>query len=404
MGYDAIIVGGGLARSTLAVELSRAGRRVLILEREIRFKDRVRGENMLPWGVAAVRRLGLVEDLLAAGAHQPRSWTTYMAGTPLSNRDLQKTTSHGEVSLNIYHPAMQEALLERALASGTDVKRGATVTHVAAASGENPTVTFEHEGKQETIKAKVVVGADGRTSQLRSWGGFTAQRNPDMLTIAGTLMQGSDVPDDAIHLCLGPGIATLLAPLGQKRARVYFVYPALPARRGLSGKDKVPEFVNCCQSTGIPASWVAEAQCIGPLAEFDGADRWVPSPSRNGVALIGDAAASSDPSWGCGLSLTLLDVEHLANALRATDDWAAALKLDAAEHDEYYSALHRILVDDRTHVDFRPRSRRAPRPCSAPHALRSSRIPRLNRPRPLRSVRRTCTQARARTGLVSCPS
>jgi hypothetical protein len=61
-------------------------------------------------------------------------------------------------------------------------------------------------------------------------------------------------------------------------------------------------------------------------------------------------------------------------------------------------------VDDRTHVDFRPRSRRAPRPCSAPHALRSSRIPRLNRPRPLRSVRRTCTQARARTGLVSCPS
>jgi len=80
MGYDAIIVGGGLARSTLAVELSRAGRRVLILEREIRFKDRVRGENMLPWGVAAARRLGLVEDLLAAGAHQPRSFVDHVYG------------------------------------------------------------------------------------------------------------------------------------------------------------------------------------------------------------------------------------------------------------------------------------------------------------------------------------
>jgi hypothetical protein len=54
----------------------------------------------------------------------------------------------------------------------------------------------------------------------------------------------------------------------------------------------------------------------GPLAEFEGADHWVESPVKNGVALIGDAAASSDPSWVCGLSLTLLDVEHRGCAVR----------------------------------------------------------------------------------------
>lgn len=58
MSFDVITVGGGLAGSTLATELARAGHKILVLEREPRFKDRVRGENMLPWGVAAARRLG----------------------------------------------------------------------------------------------------------------------------------------------------------------------------------------------------------------------------------------------------------------------------------------------------------------------------------------------------------
>jgi menaquinone-9 beta-reductase len=343
MRFDAITVGGGLAGSTLATELARAGHKVLVLERETRFKDRVRGENMLPWGVAAARRLGLVDELRAAGGHQPTSWITYMFGTPVINRDLHATTPHGEVSLNIYHPAMQEALLERASASGVEVKRGATVINVDAGPGRDPTVTFVHEGTQRTIEARLIVGADGRASQVRGWGGFDVQRNPDMLTIAGTLLQGTDVPDDAVHLAFGAGCATLLAPLGERRARAYFVYPGVAGRRGLSGKEKVQEFIQLCKGTGAPESWFAGAESIGPLAEFEGADRWVESPARNGVALIGDAAASSDPSWGCGLSLALLDVEHLANALRASDDWNSALDQYAKEHDEYYSALRRIL-------------------------------------------------------------
>jgi 2-polyprenyl-6-methoxyphenol hydroxylase-like FAD-dependent oxidoreductase len=98
------------------------------------------------------------------------------------------------------------------------------------------------------------------------------------------------------------------------------------------------------QAVGIPESWLAGAESIGPLAEFEGADRWVETPAKNGVVLVGDAAASSDPSWGSGLSLTLLDVEHLANALRSTNDWNEALERYAKEHDEYYGALHRILA------------------------------------------------------------
>ena len=214
MNFDAITVGGGLAGSTFAAELTRAGHQVLVLERETRFKDRVRGENMLPWGVAAARRLGLVNDLLAAGGHQPPSWVTYMFCNPVASRDLRVTTPHGEASLNIYHPRMQEALLERASSTGVEVKRGAKVVSLDAGPGRLPSVTFEHEGKRQTLSTRVVVGADGRASQVRGWGGFEVKRNPDLLTIAGTLIQGTDVPDEAVHLVLGPGCATLLAPLG----------------------------------------------------------------------------------------------------------------------------------------------------------------------------------------------
>jgi menaquinone-9 beta-reductase len=50
--YDLITVGGGLAGSALAIAMAKHGARVLVIEREEAFKDRVRGEGITPWGVA----------------------------------------------------------------------------------------------------------------------------------------------------------------------------------------------------------------------------------------------------------------------------------------------------------------------------------------------------------------
>lgn len=50
--YDIITVGGGLGGAALAKAMAEHGARVLVLEAESRFRDRVRGESMLPWGVA----------------------------------------------------------------------------------------------------------------------------------------------------------------------------------------------------------------------------------------------------------------------------------------------------------------------------------------------------------------
>jgi 2-polyprenyl-6-methoxyphenol hydroxylase-like FAD-dependent oxidoreductase len=141
---------------------------------------------------------------------------------------------------------------------------------------------------------------------------------------------------------LAPAVASFWAPLGDKRARAYFVYPGEAGRRGFTGHRKVAEFFAAVRSAGVPDAWLSGAESIGPLAEFDGAPRWVRTPARNGVVLIGDAAGASDPSWGSGLAMTLLDVEHLANALASTTDWNAAIAEYARAHDEYHGALHRI--------------------------------------------------------------
>jgi 2-polyprenyl-6-methoxyphenol hydroxylase-like FAD-dependent oxidoreductase len=342
MSIDVVIVGGGLGGSGLARLLANKGLGALVLERDVKFKDRVRGENMLAWGVAAARRLGLLEDLMAAGGHSVPLFNVYAMGMQTEARPIPQTTPHGEGMLNMYHPDLQEALLASAVKAGAEVKRGAVVQNVATTNGTHA-VTFVENDKSHTINARLVVGADGRNSKLREWGGFSVQRDPNNLRIAGTLIEGTPVPDDGIHLSFGPGILSFIAPLGKKRARTYFVYPGATGDRKLSGKEKYVEFLDLVRATCIPPAWLEGVTVTGPLAEFEGADHWVPAPAKPGLALIGDAAASTDPCWGCGLSKTLLDLENLASRLTETDDWDAALRSYATVHDDYYGKLHDIL-------------------------------------------------------------
>jgi 2-polyprenyl-6-methoxyphenol hydroxylase-like FAD-dependent oxidoreductase len=67
------------------------------------------------------------------------------------------------------------------------------------------------------------------------------------------------------------------------------------------------------------------------------------------VALIGDAAATSDPTWGEGMSLTLRDVRTLRDHLCDGSDWDSAAHAYAEEHDHHYGVIHEV---DNWFADF----------------------------------------------------
>jgi 2-polyprenyl-6-methoxyphenol hydroxylase-like FAD-dependent oxidoreductase len=58
--------------------------------------------------------------------------------------------------------------------------------------------------------------------------------------------------------------------------------------------------------------------------------------------LIGDAAATSDPSWGRGLSLTVRDVRVLRDFLIRHENWDEAGHDYAEAHDAHYGVMHRV--------------------------------------------------------------
>src|SRR5260370_8755212 len=60
--YDVAIIGGGPAGSTAATLLAKAGRRVIVLERE-KFPRFHIGESLLPFSTQAFDRLGVREKL-----------------------------------------------------------------------------------------------------------------------------------------------------------------------------------------------------------------------------------------------------------------------------------------------------------------------------------------------------
>jgi 2-polyprenyl-6-methoxyphenol hydroxylase-like FAD-dependent oxidoreductase len=337
--HDLIVVGGGLGGSTLAKCLAERGANVLVLEHEREFKDRVRGEFVIPWGVAELKALGLDSLLRQKVAHDVPWVDIHSDGKLLVHRPVVETTPHRAPCMSFYHPQIQELLMDAAISGGADVRRGAAVREVRP--GAIPSVVVEENGRTEIIEARLVVGADGRSSLARTTAGFEVKRDPENIMVAGLLMENMPAPEDTGQIVMNTKLGQIAAlfPQGGGRARNYFCFHTGTEAR-LQGAADIPKFVDGCKKAGMNPSYFEGATTAGPLATFSGAETWVSHPYQNGVALIGDAAAASDPSWGQGLGQTLRDARVLRDRLLATEDWDAAGHAYADEHDRYARATH----------------------------------------------------------------
>ena len=323
----------------LAGAMAKAGADVLVLETETLFRDRVRGEAIMPWGVAEAKTLGLEDTLVKAGANPLTYWDSYQGAERSGHRNLVTTTKAGEPVQACYHPDLQEALLRRAEDLGATVRRGARVTELNPE--QVPVVTAESRGRASKLTARLVVGADGRNSSVRTWAGFEVRQDPEQILVAGVLLEGVASSEDATHVWLdtSTGYFVLNFPQGNGRTRAYLCYPAATEKR-FSGRSDFPEMLGQSVRAGVPPDVYANAKPVGPLATFDGRSVWADVAYRNGVALIGDAAANTDPTWGQGLSMALRDARVLRDQLLANEDWEQASEAYAEARQQYFGAVH----------------------------------------------------------------
>jgi 2-polyprenyl-6-methoxyphenol hydroxylase-like FAD-dependent oxidoreductase len=342
MDYDVVAIGGGMAGAALAQVLARQGLRVLVVERETKFRDRVRGEALMAWGVETARELGLLDLLRQTCGHELRRWQTWLGPTQVGERDMVATTPFEQPIVSFYHPAMEEVLLGAAAEAGAEIWRGARVT--ALTPGHPARVDVMRDGTPTTVQARIVAGCDGRGSAVRRWVGFEAHDDPDRLYFAGILLDGVPADDGAARMVLNPFESRIafFFPQGGGRVRSYVGWHKDAGVKRLQGEADVPRFFAEATRTGIPEELFAGARAAGPLATFAGADSWVDNPYRDGVALVGDAASTSDPTWGQGMAYTLLGVRLLRDALAATDDWHAAGRRYAAEHERHRAVMHAV--------------------------------------------------------------
>jgi 2-polyprenyl-6-methoxyphenol hydroxylase-like FAD-dependent oxidoreductase len=316
--------------------MAERGARVLLLEREKQFKDRVRGEAIVSWGVAEANELGICRLLKEGCAHEV---PFVEAGAGL--RDLRATTLHQLPILSFPHQVMQETLLAAAENAGAEVRRGVSVQQVAC--GAEPAVIVNGNG-HERISARLVIAADGRGSAVRKWADFPICEQSNNYYMAGVLLTNVHASTETMHAVFNPELGTWtgLIPQAGGQFRAYFVYPKTMGSR-LQGESMLPLFVRESAKAYPPmAHYCAGAKSIGPLASFDASDNWVERPYRDGVALVGDAAATTDPTYGQGLSFALRAARVLRDELTKSSDWEAAGHRYAEQHQRSFHACHLV--------------------------------------------------------------
>lgn len=342
MAYDLIVVGGGIAGASLARRMAKNGARVVVLEQETEFRDRIRGECLQPWGVGEARQLD-VADVLRGCANELMWVDQIINGQHVMKRDFVATTPQASGMWAFYHPRAQEALLTAAVAAGAEVRRNAVVQQIIP--GAKPKARIAHAGGTAEVEGRLMVLCAGRNPSLRAQLGFETRRGSIPLLLSGVWVTHlpADVDSSIAYIAndIVTGAVSALFPQSAEKGRAYFgFHPQTCAR--LQGDADFSRFCKEFNRAAHGAIPLDGAQPAGPLASFECADVWVDHPYRDGVALAGDAAASNDPSWGQGLALALRDSRVLSDELLASNDWAAAGERYAASHDRHYGTIRMV--------------------------------------------------------------
>jgi len=310
--YDVAIVGASLAGCTAAILLARSGAQVALIEKSPDPKafKRVCTHYIQSSGVRPLQRIGLIEPMMRAGALRSRAsaWTRWGWVEPSPDSPLPS-------GINLRRERLDPLIRETAAAtSGVDLILGHAVGELLR-DGERVSGVKARDPHDQTLdlRARLVVGADGRGSRVAKLAGVPTKTSPHGRFAYGGYFEGPKpacFPNSALWL-LDPD---MVGAFPTDSDLVF--YAVMPAMKRLPEFREDPAAAVQRFVAAIPeAPPIAESRLVGEMTGKIDMTNVINTPTAPGLALVGDAASAVDPLWGVGCGFALQSSEWLADSV-----------------------------------------------------------------------------------------
>lgn len=307
--FDIAIVGAGLAGNLAALALSDSGRSVALIAPAARPHDG-RTTALMAHSIEFVRELGLWDEIENVAA--PLETMRILDGTSRLFRAPPVSFRSSEVDLpafgyNIPNAPFLENL-ERRIAERETITRFDTTLERLGFTGNAVEL---HLADGRSLVANLVVGADGRQSEVRRQSGISA-RTWTYPQTALVLNFTHELPHANIstefHTESGPFTQVPLP--GRRSSLVWVLSPAEAEAKRALPLDQLSRAVEERMQSILGAVSIEGSPQTFPLSGMQ-ADRF----GKGKVVLLGEAAHAFPPIGAQGLNLSLRDVMALRDLL-----------------------------------------------------------------------------------------
>ncbi len=314
--------------------LARKGYDVLVVDRATFPSDTLSTHIVHPPGVAAMKRWGVLDRLVATKCPPIDTYTFDFGFFTLSGAP---GTDEAPVAYCPRRTVLDKLLVEAASEAGAEVREGFTVEDVVIEDGRVTGVRgHSKDGQKVTEHAKVVVGADGRFSRVAEAVG-PDQYNEKPQILCGYYSYWSGLPmDGRFEVYVREERGWGAAPTHDDLTLVVAGWPF--AQYEANKSDVEGNYLAMFEQA---PEWAERIRGAKREARFAGTSvpNYFRKPFGPGWALVGDAGYNKDFITAQGITDAFRDAELCANALdeslsgaRAFDDAMAEYQRTRDEH------------------------------------------------------------------------